>query len=76
MGRISVATQNEASDFDQQMIVLREPTVRNMDGDPQGTLQMILCCAALCEDIVTSEFDRYQARKRIRNYRDNRAAQH
>ncbi len=48
-GRTSVAAVNEASDVEQRLILLCVRPLRNTEGDPEGTLRMILCWAALQE---------------------------
>ena len=37
---------NEADDVELRLIVLRGPALRNTEGDPEGTLRMILCWQA------------------------------
>ncbi len=40
-GRFAVAAVNEASDVEQQLILLREPALRKKEGDRAATLRQI-----------------------------------
>ena len=39
-GSVAVAAVNEADDVDLRLIVLRDRSMRNIEGDPEGTLRM------------------------------------